>query len=62
MLSDEVRMEAYRCAMITTCNRKIVLDVGTGSGALAKMAARAGAHFVHAVEASAMAFIAADSI
>jgi predicted RNA methylase len=35
--------------------KKVILDVGTGTGALAMQAVKAGAYFVHAVEASDMA-------
>ena len=35
MLSDEPRREAYRCASINHCTGETVLDVGTGTGAIA---------------------------
>jgi ribosomal protein L11 methylase PrmA len=48
-------MKAYRNALLTVCEKKVVLDVGAGSGVLCIMAARARAEFVYGVEASDLA-------
>ncbi len=51
MLGDTVRNEAFQAA-ITAATRAddVVLDIGTGTGLLAMMAARAGARHVYACE------------
>ena len=65
MLEDHKRTGAYYQAVMQ--NRrcfegKVVLDVGTGSGILAIFAAKAGAKIVYAVEATAMAAMAAKLV
>ena len=58
MLGDQARIRAYADAIQTNLHlfkNKIILDVGSGSGILALLAARAGAKKVYAVEASDMA-------
>lgn len=51
MLADTVRMDAYRAGIAKHVGADdIVVDLGTGSGILAFLAARAGARKVHAVE------------
>ncbi|KAG7576937.1 Protein arginine N-methyltransferase [Arabidopsis thaliana x Arabidopsis arenosa] len=55
MLSDKVRTEAYRDALLknpTLLNGSVVMDVGCGTGILSLFAAKAGALRVVAVEAS----------
>lgn len=54
MLLDSRRNAAYREAIEQTVAGRRVLDVGTGSGLLAMMAARAGATQVYACEANPM--------
>ena len=55
MLKDQARNEAYWAALQALAKGKIVLDVGSGTGFLSILAARAGAAHVYAVEASDMA-------
>jgi SAM-dependent methyltransferase len=51
MLKDRQRMTAYKRAIEATVKRgDVVLDVGTGSGILAFLAAKAGADRVYAIE------------
>lgn len=50
MLADTARNDAYQQALEALAKDKIVLDIGTGSGLLAMMAARAGARHVYACE------------
>ncbi|GMH15458.1 hypothetical protein Nepgr_017299 [Nepenthes gracilis] len=55
MLSDKVRMDAYRQAILenpSLLNGAVVMDVGCGTGILSLFAAQAGASSVIAVEAS----------
>lgn len=55
MLSDQVRMDAYRGAILNNhslFNQAVVMDVGCGTGILSLFAAQAGASKVIAVEAS----------
>lgn len=68
MLHDGRRNAAYRTAIERFAPGRRVLDIGTGSGLLAMMAARAGADHVYACEentmlaASARAVIAANGL
>lgn len=68
MLRDALRNAAYRKALERFAPGRVVLDIGTGSGLLAMMAARAGAAHVYACEAnpllaaSARAVIAANGL
>ena len=58
MLGDQSRLEAYSNAIMSNkkmFQNKVVMDVGSGTGILALLAARAGASKVYAVEASDMA-------
>ena len=51
MLADQARNDAYQAAIESKVRPgDIVLDIGTGSGLLAMMAARAGAEHVYACE------------
>lgn len=54
MLADHARNAAYRQAIEAAVQGKNVLDIGTGSGLLAMIAARAGAKRVVACEMNAM--------
>ncbi len=63
MLADERRNEAYRQAIERAVDEtSIVLDIGTGSGLLAMMAARAGARRVVACEISSVLAEAARDV
>lgn len=62
MCADEVRDQAYRRALeAAVSEQSVVLDVGTGTGVLARYAASAGARRVYAVERSPVAEIARRS-
>lgn len=50
MLRDHARNTAWRQAIEALAPGRVVLDIGTGSGLLAMIAARAGAAHVHACE------------
>jgi hypothetical protein len=60
MLSDDIRVSAYRRALEVAAPGQRVLDLGTGSGVLSVLAARAGAREVIAIEETAVADIAAQ--
>ena len=62
MLRDSLRNAAYRAAIDRLVPGKTVLDIGTGSGLLAMMAARAGAAQVYACEANPMLAASARTI
>ncbi len=55
MLSDEPRVDAYRVAIKSLAHKKVVIDVGTGTGILSTMAMDYGARCVHAIEFSSIA-------
>lgn len=50
MLDDRIRVSAFQEAIEKTVKGKTVIDIGTGTGILAMMAARAGAKKVYAIE------------
>lgn len=54
MMNDKSRNEAYEAAIARAVAGKTVLDIGTGAGLLAMMAARAGAKSVVSCEAVAV--------
>ena len=62
MLHDHLRNAAYRRAIERFAPGRRVLDIGTGSGLLAMMAARAGAERVYACEENAMLAAAARAV
>lgn len=62
MLRDGRRNAAYRAAIERFAPGRKVLDIGTGSGLLAMMAARAGAARVYACEENAMLAAAARRV
>jgi type II protein arginine methyltransferase len=68
MLRDHPRNAAYRRAIEAVAAGRVVLDIGSGSGLLAMMAARAGAAHVHTCEmlpqlaATAREIIAANDL
>lgn len=54
MLADKVRMEIYEKCIKQAVNGEVVIDVGSGTGVLSIMAARAGARRVFGIEKSRM--------
>lgn len=68
MLRDQPRNAAYRRAIEAVAAGRVVLDIGSGSGLLAMIAARAGAAHVHTCEllpqlaATAREIIAANGL
>lgn len=62
MLRDHARNAAYRAAIERLARGRVVLDIGTGSGLLAMMAARAGAAHVYACEASPLLAASARAV
>ena len=62
MVRDAVRVDAYRAALLSCAPGRRVLDLGSGTGLLAMLAARAGAEHVYAVEASPIADLAEQLI
>ncbi len=52
MINDRPRNNAYQAAIVRAAPGKRVLDIGTGTGLLAMMAARAGAKVVTSCEAT----------
>ncbi|MDE2404242.1 MAG: 50S ribosomal protein L11 methyltransferase [Sphingomonadales bacterium] len=62
MLRDEARTAAYAGAIARLAPGRRVLDIGTGSGLLALLAARAGAHHVYACEADSRLALTAREI
>lgn len=62
MLRDSLRNAAYRAAIERFAPGRTVLDIGTGSGLLAMMAARAGAARVFACEANPMLAASARAV
>src|SRR5579862_3768931 len=63
MLMDKTRCDAYQDAIQRTVKPgDVVVDLGAGTGLLSFFAVQAGARHVYAIEASAIADIAAELI
>ena len=62
MIADTVRTEAFRKAIHEMVSRRVVVDVGAGTGILSIFAAEAGALHVYAIEASNIVKICRDRI
>ncbi len=62
MLRDSIRNRAYQQAIERAAKDRVVLDIGTGSGLLAMMAARAGAQHVYACEANPVLAASAQAV
>ena len=52
MINDEARVDAYREALSSLSNGKVIIDVGSGTGILSMMAIDYGAQCVFAIEKS----------
>jgi protein arginine N-methyltransferase 1 len=63
MLSDTRRMDAYAAALDRTVRPgSVVVDIGTGTGIMALLAARCGARRVYAIEPSEVAEVARKTV
>ncbi|XP_076618862.1 arginine methyltransferase 3 [Colletes latitarsis] len=65
MLTDKVRTESYRDALLTNANRfsnSVVLDVGCGTGILSMFAAKTGCRKVISVDQSDVIYHAIDIV
>ena len=62
MIADTVRTEAFRKAIHEMVSRRVVVDVGAGTGILSIFAAEAGAKHVYAIEASNIVKVCRDRI
>lgn len=65
MLTDEVRTESYRDALLTNANKfsnSVVLDVGCGTGILSMFAAKTGCRKVISVDQSDVIYHAIDIV
>ncbi len=63
MVSDRPRTNAFAAAIAEVVQRgDVVLDVGTGTGILAMLAAKAGAGKVYAIDATDIADVAAELV
>lgn len=61
MLADRVRLDAYHAGLNAHVRRgDVVVDLGTGTGVLAFLAARAGARVVHGIEHGPMIELARE--
>ncbi len=54
LVTEVRRLKFYQRALIETVKNKVVLDIGTGSGILALLAAKEGAKHVYAIERNPM--------
>jgi predicted RNA methylase len=52
MINDEERVDAYRKALSSISDEKVIIDVGAGTGILSMMAIDYGAQCVFAIEKS----------
>jgi len=62
MIADTVRTEAFRKAIHEMVSRRVVVDVGAGTGILSIYAVEAGAKIVYAIEASNIVKVCRDRI
>ena len=58
MLQDKERIDAYRMALSLLSEKKVVIDVGTGTGILSMIAMDYGASCVYAIEKSKISRVA----
>jgi predicted RNA methylase len=58
MLEDEERINAFRIALSSLSDKKVVVDVGAGTGILSMMAMDYGATCVYAIEMSKICHVA----